>query len=135
MTMRRDRGAIAFALVLAVAAGTLPYRSDQQSVIPIARAQAQNESTQQAAVQALFTAGRYEEARKAGEEGLARAEKSEGLEGVNVAWWLNQLGLIYGAIGDYPKAEAALKRALSIREKVLGQEHPDTVVAMNNLAT
>jgi tetratricopeptide (TPR) repeat protein/MinD-like ATPase involved in chromosome partitioning or flagellar assembly len=37
-------------------------------------------------------------------------------------------------IGDYASARALYKRALAIREQVLGPEHPDTVTTMNNLA-
>jgi hypothetical protein len=35
--------------------------------------------------------------------------------------------------GDYDSAEPLYKRALAIREKVLGAEHPDTVKTRENL--
>ena len=37
-------------------------------------------------------------------------------------------------MGDYAKAEPLLQRALKIREKALGPEHPDTATSLNNLA-
>jgi tetratricopeptide (TPR) repeat protein len=36
--------------------------------------------------------------------------------------------------GDYERARALYTRALAIREKVLGAEHPDTATSLNNLA-
>ena len=37
------------------------------------------------------------------------------------------------AMGDYAKAEFLYRRALEIREKVLGPEHPDTAGVLNKL--
>ena len=37
-------------------------------------------------------------------------------------------------MGDYAKAEPLFQRALKIREKALGPEHPDTAKSLNNLA-
>ena len=37
-------------------------------------------------------------------------------------------------MGDYAKAEPLYRRALAIREKALGPEHPDTADSLNNLA-
>ena len=37
-------------------------------------------------------------------------------------------------MGNYGKAEPLLKEALEIRQKVLGQEHPDTATNLNGLA-
>ena len=36
--------------------------------------------------------------------------------------------------GKYKEAEPLCKRALEIREKVLGPEHPDVAKQLNNLA-
>src|SRR4029079_551496 len=36
--------------------------------------------------------------------------------------------------GAYAKAEPLYERALAIREKALGQEHPDVAASLNNLA-
>ena len=36
--------------------------------------------------------------------------------------------------GEYQKAEELYEKSLRIREKVLGEEHPDTATSYNNLA-
>ena len=38
-------------------------------------------------------------------------------------------------MGDYAKAEPLYEEALEIRRKVLGREHPDTAISLNNLAS
>ena len=40
----------------------------------------------------------------------------------------------YGALADYEKAKALFERALSIREKLQGTNHPDTATSINDLA-
>ena len=47
---------------------------------------------------------------------------------------LNSLAVLYGKLGKYKDAEPLCKRALEIREKVLGRDHPDVVKQLNNLA-
>ena len=37
-------------------------------------------------------------------------------------------------MGDYQKAEPLLQQALQIRQKALGPEHPDTALALEDLA-
>jgi tetratricopeptide (TPR) repeat protein len=37
-------------------------------------------------------------------------------------------------MGDYPAARPYYEKALEIRKKVLGDEHPDTARSLNNLA-
>ena len=37
-------------------------------------------------------------------------------------------------LGQYAEAEPLLQRALQIREKALGPEHPDVATSLNNLA-
>lgn len=44
------------------------------------------------------------------------------------------IGNTYSKLGDYPAAQSQLERALEIRRRILGEEHPDTLVSMNNLA-
>jgi uncharacterized protein HemY len=48
-----------------------------------------------------------------------------GPEHLDVAQSLNTLGRLYYKQGPYAKAETLLERALTIREKALGSEHPD----------
>lgn len=47
---------------------------------------------------------------------------------------LNNLAVLYGKRGKYKDAEPLCKRALEIREKVLGCDHPDVAKQLNNLA-
>ena len=47
---------------------------------------------------------------------------------------LNNLALLYGALGRYDEAEPIYTRALEIREKNLGEGHPDIAESLNNLA-
>jgi len=44
---------------------------------------------------------------------------------------LNNLGLLYGAQGRYAEAEALYKRSLAIRQRALGDRHPDFAAALN----
>lgn len=45
-----------------------------------------------------------------------------------------RISLIKFIVGKYREAEPLCKRALSIREAVLGKEHPDVAKQLNNLA-
>ena len=47
---------------------------------------------------------------------------------------LNNLAALYDAQGKYEEAEPLYQRSLTIREKVLGPEHPDVATSLNNLA-
>ena len=47
---------------------------------------------------------------------------------------LNNLALLLQDQGDLAGARALYERALAIREKALGPEHPDTAKSLNNLA-
>ncbi|KAF6785731.1 Kinesin light chain 5, partial [Colletotrichum musicola] len=46
----------------------------------------------------------------------------------NVSWYLVMLG-------NYSKAEVIVQQAVSTRAEILGQEHPDTLTSMGNLAS
>src|SRR5262249_53483800 len=48
---------------------------------------------------------------------------------------LNYLANLYRDKGDYAQAEPLLRRALAIREKTLGAEHPLTATSLNSLAS
>ena len=47
---------------------------------------------------------------------------------------LNNLAALYYVQGKYQEAESLYQRALEIRERILGPEHPDTACSLNNLA-
>jgi tetratricopeptide (TPR) repeat protein len=50
-------------------------------------------------------------------------------------WLMNRGGtFLEYARGDFAGAEPLYRRALEVRERVLGPEHPDTLVSVNNLA-
>jgi hypothetical protein len=50
------------------------------------------------------------------------------------AWSLNGLAELYRAQGQYTKAEPLHQRALAIREKALGPEHPEGATSLENYA-
>ncbi|HEX6573459.1 MAG TPA: serine/threonine-protein kinase [Gemmatimonadaceae bacterium] len=43
------------------------------------------------------------------------------------------LGIVYWAKGDFDKAEPVMRRSFSMRERLLGPDHPDLAPLMNNL--
>ncbi len=45
----------------------------------------------------------------------------------------NDLAVLYKEQARYDKAESLLLESLEGRRKVLGEEHPDTLVSLNNL--
>ena len=47
---------------------------------------------------------------------------------------LNNLALLYQSQGQYAEAESLYKRALAIREKALGPDHPDVARTLENYA-
>ena len=63
-------------------------------------------------------------------------DRREGARRQTTPTWptLNNLASVYQAQGKYAEAEALYKRALAIREKALGQDHPDVADILNNLA-
>ncbi|MBD1810363.1 tetratricopeptide repeat protein [Microcoleus vaginatus DQ-U2] len=65
---------------------------------------------------------------------LQMTEKCCGADHPNTAMSLNNLALLYYAMGRYPKAEPLYVRSLAIREQKLGAEHPYTAMSLNNLA-
>ena len=47
---------------------------------------------------------------------------------------LDNLGILLQTLGDPAGARPLHERALAIREKALGPEHPDTAASLNSLA-
>jgi tetratricopeptide (TPR) repeat protein len=60
--------------------------------------------------------------------------KGQAQSQVEEAAILNEQARQYLDQGKYDEAEPLLKRALAIREKALGPDHPDTAQSLNNLA-
>jgi tetratricopeptide (TPR) repeat protein len=75
----------------------------------------------------------YTAARAAYERALAIDEKAFGPDHPQVAIFVNNLGLVYQALGDLPAARAAFERALAIDEKAFGPDHPNVARDVNNL--
>jgi len=65
---------------------------------------------------------------------LQMTEKRCGAEHSLTAKSLNNLALLYDAMGRYPEAEPLYVRSLSIYQQQLGADHPDTALSLNNLA-
>ncbi len=53
---------------------------------------------------------------------------------IEQARFMNSLAFLLYHTGEYKKAEGLFEKAMLIREKVLGKEHPDTATSYNNLA-
>jgi tetratricopeptide (TPR) repeat protein len=49
-------------------------------------------------------------------------------------WLQNQAAVYLWSRGQYRQALMLLERALAVRRRVLGDDHPDTLLSMNNLA-
>jgi len=49
------------------------------------------------------------------------------------AQMMHVMGNVYANLGLYPRAQSLDQRAMEIRRRVLGPEHPDTLGSMNNL--
>jgi tetratricopeptide (TPR) repeat protein len=84
-------------------------------------------------VRELRDAGRFAEALAELARVTDSLEKAE--DSADKAFLLNAQGVILQALGHSYEAELLLQRALTIREKVLGPEHPDVALSLNNLAT
>ncbi len=80
-----------------------------------------------------FQQARYAKAKKLYLAALQEAEKF-GEQDPRLAISLNNLAALYDTRGKYVRAELLYRRALAIREKVLGPEHLDVATSLNNLA-
>jgi len=76
--------------------------------------------------QSLYEQGNYREAAVK----FQRADALKPDDAVILSW----LGVSLDDSGRYVEAEPLLKRALEIREKTMGKDHPDTATSLNNLA-
>jgi tetratricopeptide (TPR) repeat protein len=76
----------------------------------------------------------WEESEKWLKACIQMTEKRCGAEHPDTADSLNNLAVLYKAIGRYPEAEPLFMRSLSIWEQLLGANHPLTATSLNNLA-
>jgi tetratricopeptide (TPR) repeat protein len=66
-------------------------------------------------------------------ESAANLAAEQGVESARLAELDNFIGFYLDFRGDYAEARPYLERALAIREKALGPDHPDTAQSLNNL--
>jgi len=64
-------------------------------------------------------------------ESVANSKERRPEEGARL---LGSLGAQCAKAGHYDAAEPLLRKALAVQEEVLGREHPDTAMSLNNLA-
>lgn len=88
-------------------------------------------------MQAATKAYREDDLAEAERQLSAALEQAQafGPQDPRLASTLNNLGVLYYAQGKYREAEPIHKRALAIREKVLGRENADVAQSLNNLAS
>jgi tetratricopeptide (TPR) repeat protein len=84
-------------------------------------------------IETLIEQGKSREAIPVAQKEVEEAERTRGPEQAETADALEDLGFIFGEIGDYAKAEPILQEALCIRQKVLGEENPATASSLNLL--
>lgn len=81
-----------------------------------------------------FLKGDYARAKPLNQEALEIYRQREvAAERFDIAISLNNQGMILHALGDYPQAEPFYQEALSMREQLLGSEHPEVAESLNNL--
>ncbi|MDM8546576.1 tetratricopeptide repeat protein [Candidatus Venteria ishoeyi] len=80
-----------------------------------------------------YQQGKYKKAITAGKQALKIRQQVLG-EHPDTATSLNNLALLYKAMGDYARAEPLYKQALQIKKITLAENHPSTATSLNNLA-
>lgn len=60
-------------------------------------------------------------------------EKCLGKDHLEVAQSLNNIAVLLKTVGNYDEAEALYKRSITIKEKALGQNHPQVYSSMYHL--
>jgi CHAT domain-containing protein/tetratricopeptide (TPR) repeat protein len=78
--------------------------------------------------------GDYVKSESFGRRALAIVEKLEPNDPM-FTWPLDQLGNVYSAVGDSARAEPLVRRVLELREKTLGEDHPELAHALGNMAS
>jgi tetratricopeptide (TPR) repeat protein len=86
-------------------------------------------------VMVLYEKGAYAEAVPLAMQALNLRESMLGPKHPNVAVSLNNLGLLYASLEDFPKAEKLYLRALDILQAHLGSNHPHVAATLRNLET
>ncbi len=81
----------------------------------------------------LETQGDLDGAKALFERALAISEAALGLNHPDVAFLLNNLGMLLQEQGDFAGVKPLLERALQIFREFLGDDHPNTKTVQNNL--
>ena len=79
--------------------------------------------------------GRYELANMHFKQAIVLNEKNFGLDEVNIADTINNLGNTFSSLGKYDEAIVHFERALKIKEKAFGLDHIDTADTIDNLGS
>ncbi len=85
-------------------------------------------------ITAAQQAYRQADCAEAEKQSEAALKEAEAFDDVRLATSLNNLALLHKAQGRYAEAEPLYQRALAIREKALGPEHPDVATSLENYA-
>jgi tetratricopeptide (TPR) repeat protein len=86
-------------------------------------------------VGAYFQHDGYDEAIAQSERALRIKEKAFGVDHINTANTMNNLGFTYHSQGKYEEAISQYERALRIYEKAFGVDHIDSANTINNLGS
>jgi eukaryotic-like serine/threonine-protein kinase len=81
-----------------------------------------------------YQLAKHDDGRHWGRVAQMLADRLSLSEDLTVARLLNNLAIVHLATGAYEEAKALHERALAIKEKTLGPEHPDVAASLNNLA-
>ncbi len=126
---------IALAIVTKVpATGQNPPPSPPQIITPEELALLEEADKFAAEVEKLYQEGKYTAGIPPARKALEIKATLLGKEDPEVATSLNDLGVLFRALGKYKEAEAPLKQALAIQEKVLTKNDPEIALTLNNLA-
>ena len=86
-------------------------------------------------IDARFAGGKYEEALRLAERQFAIRRHYLGAEHHEVAFSLNERGVMLALTGDFASAERLHREALAMRRTTLGAEHPEIAESLHNLAS
>ena len=81
----------------------------------------------------LYNYAKYDKAIELCDREIAMSEDLYGEEHPHTANSFNNIGWVYGCLGDYTKALEYYQKSIEIRRRVLGEEHPDTADTYNNI--
>lgn len=106
------------------------------SVLPFLTIQAQTASWSEVneRFKQQFAAGKYQEAQRSGDTALGLALRLHGKNHENYGKSLQNLGVLFFSMGDYPRAGNYFNEALIVRESVHGIYSTEAISTLNNLA-